>query len=65
MAEQKQVKKTGTDKGAGEEESKNKKPSKQEKKLSKERKKLMDEIDDIIDEQGEDFVENYVQRGGE
>lgn len=63
MAQQRQVKKTDTDTGANKEEKK--KPDKQDKKLSKEKKKLLDEIDDIIAEQGEDFVEKYVQRGGE
>lgn len=27
--------------------------------------KILDEIDEILEEDSEDFVENYIQRGGE
>jgi len=27
--------------------------------------RLLDEIDDILEEDSEEFVENYIQRGGE
>ncbi|MDO8676197.1 MAG: ubiquitin-like protein Pup [Candidatus Azambacteria bacterium] len=65
--QQKHVKKVDTN-NKGVDESKDKKPkqkSEKEKKNDKDLEKLLDEIDDLIKEQGEDFVKNYVQRGGE
>ena len=35
------------------------------KKLKEEMDNLMDEIDEILEENAEEFVRNYVQRGGE
>jgi len=35
------------------------------KKLKEEMDTLMDEIDEILEENAEEFVRNYVQRGGE
>lgn len=35
------------------------------KKIKEDIDKLLDEIDDILEENAEEFVKNYVQRGGE
>jgi len=35
------------------------------KKLKEEMDKLMDEIDDVLEENAEEFIKNYVQKGGE
>ena len=35
------------------------------KKIKEDLDKLMDEIDEILEENAEEFVRNYVQRGGE
>jgi ubiquitin-like protein Pup len=35
------------------------------KKLKEDMDKLMDEIDDVLEENAEEFVKNYVQKGGE
>lgn len=35
------------------------------KKLKDDMDKLVDEIDDILEENAEEFVKNYVQKGGE
>ncbi len=34
-------------------------------KLKNDMDKLIDEIDDILEEKSEEFIESYVQRGGE
>ena len=34
-------------------------------KLKDDMDKLMDEIDDVLEENAEEFVKNYVQKGGE
>jgi ubiquitin-like protein Pup len=34
-------------------------------KLKEDMDKLMDEIDDVLEENAEEFVKNYVQKGGE
>ena len=58
---QKQVpKKTGNDKGAGPQ-----KLAKKGEKLKDEMDALVDEIDEVLEENAEEFVKNYVQRGGE
>ncbi len=64
MGGQEQVKK---DKPAEKEEAA--KPKKiddaKTKKLKEDVDNLMDEIDDILETEAEEFVKNYVQRGGE
>jgi prokaryotic ubiquitin-like protein Pup len=35
------------------------------KKLKEDIDKLVDEIDDVLEENAEEFVKNYVQKGGE
>ncbi len=35
------------------------------KKLKEDADKLIDEIDDVLEENAEEFVKNYVQKGGE
>ena len=35
------------------------------KKIKEEMDKLLDEIDDVLEENAEEFVKNYVQKGGE
>lgn len=40
-------------------------PTKQGEKIKAELDELLDEIDDVLEENAEDFVRNYVQKGGE
>ena len=35
------------------------------KKIKEDLSKLLDEIDDVLEENAEEFVKNYVQKGGE
>ena len=35
------------------------------KKLKEEMDKLVDEIDDVLEENAEEFIKNYVQKGGQ
>jgi ubiquitin-like protein Pup len=35
------------------------------KKIKEDLDKLMDEIDDVLEENAEEFVKNYVQKGGQ
>ncbi len=35
------------------------------KKLKEDMDKVMDEIDDVLEENAEEFIKNYVQKGGE
>ena len=51
---------TGNDKGAGPQ-----KLAKKGEKLKNEMDALVDEIDEVLEENAEEFVKNYVQRGGE
>jgi prokaryotic ubiquitin-like protein Pup len=37
----------------------------QGKKIKEDLDKLMDEIDDVLEENAEEFVKNYVQKGGQ
>lgn len=39
--------------------------SKQGEKIKAELDELLDEIDDVLEENAEDFVRNYVQKGGQ
>lgn len=40
-------------------------PSKQGEKIREELDELLDEIDSVLEENAEEFVRNYVQKGGE
>lgn len=40
-------------------------PSKQGEKIREELDDLLDEIDSVLEENAEEFVRNYVQKGGE
>jgi ubiquitin-like protein Pup len=40
-------------------------PAKQGEKIKAELDELLDEIDEVLEENAEDFVRNYVQKGGE
>ncbi len=40
-------------------------PSKQGEKIKAELDDLLDEIDEVLEENAEDFVRNYVQKGGQ
>ena len=63
---QKQAPKKGGD-GAGEEGGGDgsQKLAKKGEKLKEEMDALVDEIDEVLEENAEEFVKNYVQRGGE
>lgn len=64
--DQKQKPKSGGDDGeakAG--DAGPKKMAKKGKDLKEEMDSLMDEIDNVLEENAEEFVKNYVQRGGE
>jgi len=67
-AEQKQRQKTGDGgEGASSEEggASSKKLAKRGEELKDEMDSLIDEIDEVLEENAEEFVKNYVQRGGE
>jgi ubiquitin-like protein Pup len=51
---------TGNEKGAGPQ-----KLAKKGEKLKSDMDALVDEIDEVLEENAEEFVKNYVQRGGE
>jgi ubiquitin-like protein Pup len=40
-------------------------PAKQGEKIKAELDELLDEIDEVLEENAEDFVRNYVQKGGQ
>ena len=65
QGKQKETKKTGTEKGK--EEADGAKPAIVEKgkKISEDLDNIMDKIDDVLEENAEEFVKNYVQKGGE
>jgi ubiquitin-like protein Pup len=67
MAESKQTQrpKSGGDSGASAKGDGGKKLSKKGKDLKGEMDSLVDEIDAVLEENAEEFVKNYVQRGGE
>jgi ubiquitin-like protein Pup len=64
--QQKQQPKTGGDGEAGETSGKGgQKLAKKATELKEEMDALIDEIDEVLEENAEEFVKNYVQRGGE
>jgi prokaryotic ubiquitin-like protein Pup len=62
---QKQVPKKGGDEGGNEKAAGPQKLAKKGEKLKDEMDALVDEIDEVLEENAEEFVKNYVQRGGE
>ena len=62
---QKQVPKKGGDEGANDKGAGPQKLAKKGEKLKDEMDALVDEIDEVLEENAEEFVKNYVQRGGE
>jgi ubiquitin-like protein Pup len=62
---QKQAPKKGGDEGAGDKAAGPQKLAKKGEKLKDEMDALVDEIDEVLEENAEEFVKNYVQRGGE
>lgn len=65
-ADQSQIKK-GQDKASGKskEQHEAKDLSEKGKKLKEDMDELVDEIDEVLEENAEEFVKNYIQRGGE
>ena len=62
--QKKQPKKGGDDEGDAKEDGVQKLAKKGDE-LKEEMDSLMDEIDSVLEENAEEFVKNYVQRGGE
>jgi ubiquitin-like protein Pup len=62
---QKRVPKRGGGEGEEPEASGSQKLAKRGKELKEEMDALVDEIDEVLEENAEEFVKNYVQRGGE
>ena len=62
---QKQQPRKGGGDGGGGESSGPKKMAKKGKELKEDMDALVDEIDEVLEENAEEFVKNYVQRGGE
>jgi ubiquitin-like protein Pup len=62
---QKQAPKKGGDEGGNEKGAGPQKLAKKGEKLKDEMDALVDEIDEVLEENAEEFVKNYVQRGGE
>ena len=67
MSESQQKQKTGGGEGGDSNTSGEgaKKLAKKGEALKEEMDSLMDEIDEVLEENAEEFVKNYVQRGGE
>jgi ubiquitin-like protein Pup len=62
---QKQAPKKGGDDGGAEKGGGPQKLAKKGEKLKNDMDALVDEIDEVLEENAEEFVKNYVQRGGE
>ena len=62
---QKQKPKKGDDGDGADKEDGSQKLSKKGEELKEDMDSLMDEIDSVLEENAEEFVKNYVQRGGE
>ena len=63
-SQQKKVPKRGGDDEGGKDEG-GQKLAKKGKELKEEMDALVEEIDEVLEENAEEFVKNYVQRGGE
>lgn len=64
--EQKQKQKGGGDgEGEGEQGEAGQKLAEKGEELKEEMDELLDEIDSVLEENAEEFVKNYIQRGGE
>ena len=64
-SQQKQRPKKGGDGGKDDQQDGSQKLAKKGEELKDEMDSLMDEIDSVLEENAEEFVKNYVQRGGE
>ena len=62
---QKKTPKRGGGEGEDKDASGSQKIAKRGKELKEEMDALVDEIDEVLEENAEEFVKNYVQRGGE
>ena len=62
---QKQQPKKGGDEGGGADDAGPQKLAKKGEELKEDMDALVDEIDEVLEENAEEFVKNYVQRGGE
>jgi len=62
---QKQQPRKGGGDGKGGDAASSKTMTKKGEKLKEDMDALVDEIDDVLEENAEEFVKNYVQRGGE
>jgi ubiquitin-like protein Pup len=62
---QKQQPRKGGGEGGGGDSTGPKKMAKKGKELKEDMDALVDEIDEVLEENAEEFVKNYVQRGGE
>jgi len=62
---QKQAPKKGGDESGNDKNAGPQKIAKKGEKLKNEMDALVDEIDEVLEENAEEFVKNYVQRGGE
>ena len=65
MAEREQKKKQSTTRDDEVVEDAAPAPSKQGEKIKAELDELLDEIDEVLEENAEDFVRNYIQKGGQ
>lgn len=65
MEKQERKQETRKDQPAREEAKPNPKVVEAGKKLKDDIDKLVDEIDDVLEKNAEEFVKNYVQKGGE
>jgi len=64
-SKQKQTPRKGGDGEAGKKGEGGQKIAKKGEKLKEEMDSLLDEIDEVLEENAEEFVKNYVQRGGQ
>ncbi len=65
QTQKKAPKRDGDGEGEGEKEGGPQKLAKRGKDLKEEMDALVDEIDEVLEENAEEFVKNYVQRGGQ
>ncbi|MDH4228428.1 MAG: ubiquitin-like protein Pup [Nitrospirota bacterium] len=65
MAQKKETREKPAEKAPSEEETKAPAITEKGKELAQDMDKLMDEIDDVLEKNAEEFVKNYVQKGGQ